>query len=107
MTKRVLPLAAAVAVLMFVGAAVAADKAADKDKAASTVTGTISKVSADSITVTDKDGKDHQLSLGKNAVVTIDGNAGKVTDLKEKSMVTVTLNADNKTQADKIDVKTK
>jgi len=103
MMKRVLPLAAAVAVFVFVGAVFAADK----DKDAGTVMGTISKVSADSITVTDKDGKDHALTVVKTAKVTIDGQEAKLSDLKEKSMVTVTLNADNKTQADRIEVKTK
>jgi hypothetical protein len=105
---RVLSLTAALALVVFVGAAVAAEKA-DKAAADSTVTGTISKVSADSITITDKDGKDHMLTVAKDAKIQCDGKDCKLVDLdptKVKS-VTVTLNADNKKQADKIDALTK
>jgi len=107
MMKRVASVAAAVAVVLFVGAVIAADK--DKDKAASTVTGTISKVSDTGITVTDKDGKDHALTVGKDAKITCDGTACKLADLDPKKVksVTVTLNADTKTQADKIEAATK
>jgi hypothetical protein len=104
MTQRVLSLAAALAVVVFVGAAFAAEKA----KADSTVVGTISKVGDNSITVTDKDGKDFALTVAKDAKIQCDGKECKLADLDPKKVmsVTVTLNADNKAQADKIDAKT-
>jgi hypothetical protein len=103
MMKRVLALAAAAAVFVFVGAVLAADKAA-----ADTVTGVIAKVSDTSITVTDKDGKDHALQVAKDAKIQCDGQACKLSDLDPKKVtsVTVTLNAD-KTMAALIDAKTK
>jgi hypothetical protein len=102
--RRVVSLTAALAVVMFVGAAFAADK----DKAAGTVTGTISKVGDNTITVTDKDGKDFALTVGKDAKIQCDGKDCKLADLDPKKVmsVTVTLNADNQKQADKIDAKT-
>lgn len=102
---RVVSLAAALAVVVFVGAVFAADKA---DKG-STVAGTIAKVGDGTITVTDKDGKDHALTVAKDAKIQCDGQACKLADLDPKKVlaVTVTLNADNKTQADMIDAKTK
>jgi hypothetical protein len=109
MMRRVLSLTAALAVVLFVGAAVAADKTdKDKDNTGSTVTGTVSKVSSDSITVTDSNGKDHMLTIAKDAKITCDGKDCKLADLdpsKVKS-VTVTLNTDDKTKADKIEAKT-
>jgi hypothetical protein len=103
MMKRVASLAAALAVVVFVGAAFAAEK----DKA-STVVGTISKVGDNTITVTDKDGKDIALTVAKDAKIQCDGKECKLADLDPKKVmsVTVTLNADNKAQADKIDAKT-
>jgi hypothetical protein len=106
MMKRVASLAAAAAVVLFVGAVVAAEK----EKAAdATVMGTIAKVGDNTITVTDKDGKDHALTVGKDAKISCDGKDCKLADLDPKKVtsVTITLNADNKTQADKIDAKTK
>lgn len=106
--KRVLSLTAALAVMVFVvGVAAAAEaKAAAKD---STVAGTITKVGDGTITVTDKDGKDHALTVSKTATIQCDGKDCKLADLdpKKVKMVTVTLNADNKSQADKIDAATK
>ena len=67
MMNRVLSLGAALAVVVFVGAVVAADKPAAPDKSNSAITGTLSSVAADSITVTDKDGKDHKLTVDKDA----------------------------------------
>jgi anti-sigma-K factor RskA len=106
MMKRVLSLTAALAVMVFVTAAFAADAAKEK-AAASTVTGTVAKTGADSISVTDKDGKTHELTVAKDAKIQCDGKDCKLADLTKGTMVTVTLNADNKTQADKIDAKTK
>jgi len=109
MRKHVLSLVAALAVVVFVTAAFAADKPADKDKAASTVVGTITKVGDNTITVTDKDGKDHALTVSKTATIQCDGKDCKLADLDPKKVasVTVTLNADTKTQADKIEAATK
>jgi len=103
MTKRVLSLAAALAVVLFVSAAFArAEKAAD-----STVVGTVSIAGDGKITITDKDGKDHALTVAKTATIQCDGKDCKLEDLKKGTAVTVTLNADNATQADKIDAKSK
>ena len=76
------------------------------DKADSTVTGTIPKAANRQITMTDKDGKDHQLTVAKDAKVTCDGKDCKMADLKKGTAVTVTLNADHKDEADKIEAKT-
>jgi uncharacterized cupredoxin-like copper-binding protein len=107
MMKRVAGLAAALAVMVFVVAAVAADKVAAKD---STVVGTITKVSAAdlTITVTDKDGKDHALTISKTATIQCDGKDCKLADLDPKKVVsiTATLNPDHKDVADKLDAKT-
>jgi anti-sigma-K factor RskA len=106
MMKRLVSVAAALAVVMVVAAAaVAADKA---PAAPSTVTGTITKVGDNTITVTDKDGKDHALTVSKTATVTCDGKDCKLADLDPKKVasVTVTLNADQKDTADKIEAKT-
>ncbi len=107
MMKRLVSLAAAAAVAVFVTAAFAsAAKAAD-----STVVGTITKVSAadSTITVTDKNGKDHALTIAKDAKVTCDGKDCKLADLDptKVKMVTVTLDATIKTQANSIDAATK
>jgi hypothetical protein len=105
MMKRVLSLTAALAVVVFVSAAFAsAAKAAD-----STVVGTIAKVSStdNTITVTDKDGKDHALTMAKDAKITCDGKDCKLADLAKGTAVTVTLNANDKTTAQQIDAKTK
>ena len=106
MMKRVLSLAAALAVVVFVSAAFAADKAEKAEKAGSTVTGTVAKTGDNSITITDKDGKDHALTVAKDAQIQCDGKACKLADLAKGTMVTVTLN-DDKTAATQIDAKTK
>jgi hypothetical protein len=105
--KRILSLVAALAVVAFVGSAARADKAPAADKANNTVTGTLSKASADSITITDSTGKDRTLTVSKDAKVTCDGKDCQLADLKNGTSVTVTLNADHKDEADKIDAKTK
>ncbi len=107
--KQVLSLAAAFAVVVFVGSAVRADKAAAPDKAASTVAGTVSTISAAdlTITVTDKNGKDHPLTVAKDAKIQCDGKDCKLADLAKGTMVTVTLNPDHKDVASQIDAKTK
>ena len=105
MMKRVLSLAAALAVVVFVSAAFAADAAKEK-AAGSTVTGTVAKTGDGSITVTDKEGKDHALTVAKDAKIQCDGKDCKLADLAKGTMVTVTLN-DDKTAATQIDAKTK
>jgi hypothetical protein len=104
MMKQVLSLVAALAVMVFV---VGLASAKDKDKP-STVNGTITKVGDNSITVTDKDGKDHVLTVSKTATIQCDSKDCKLADLdpKKVSAVTVTLNPDHKDVADKIDAKT-
>jgi hypothetical protein len=101
MLKQVASLVAALAVVVFVGAVYA--KAAD-----ATVSGTLTKVGDNTITVTDKDGKDHALTVAKDAKIQCDGKDCKLADLDPKKVtsVTVTLDADKKDVADKIDAKT-
>ena len=76
---------------------------------ASKVTGTVTKVGDNSITVTDKDGKDHALTVAKDTKIRVDGQDSKLADLDPTKVttVTVTLNADDKTTAAAIDAKTK
>ncbi len=109
--KQLLSLVAALAVVAFVGSAARADKvsAAAPDKAASTVAGTVSTVSAADlkITVTDKDGKDHELTVAKDAKIQCDGKTCKLDEIKKGTTVTVTLNPDHKDQASEIDAKLK
>ncbi len=108
--KQLLSLVAALAVVAFVGSTARADKAASApDKAASTVAGTVSTISANDlkITVTDKDGKDHELTVAKDAKIQCDGKECKLDDLKKGTMVTVTLNPNHKDVASEIDAKTK
>ena len=109
MMKRVLSLTAALAVVVFVSAAFAADAKSAAAKDASTVVGTIAKVSStdNTITVTDKDGKDHALTMAKDAKITCDGKDCKLADLAKGTAVTVTLNANDKTTAQQIEAKTK
>jgi len=98
MMKRVLSLAAALAVVMFVGAAMAADKPADKDKPSDTsnskVTGTVSTTAEGKLTITDKDGKDHALMVAKDAKIQCDGKDCKLDDLKKGTTVTATVKKD-------------
>ena len=98
MLHRIASLTAALALCCFVGAAVAADKtAADKTSdttSNSKVTGTVEKASADSLTITDKDGKEHKLMVAKDATVTCDGKECKAADLKAGATVTVSTKKD-------------
>ena len=106
MMHRVLSLGAAVAVVLFVGAVVAADKPAAPDKSNSALTGTLSAVAADSITVTDSKGNDHKLTVDKDATATCDGKKCAVADLKKGVSVSVTTKKDDNTVATAIDAKT-
>jgi hypothetical protein len=106
--KQVLSLAGALTVVVFVGSTVRADKF-NADKSDSTVAGTVSTIAAADlkITVTDKDGKDHALTVARDAKIQCDGKDCKLADLTKGTMVTVTLNPDHKDTADKIEAKTK
>lgn len=107
MLQRVASLGAALALVVFVGAAVAADKtAADKAASNSAISGTLNKVSADSITITDNSGKEHTMTVDKNADVTCDGKTCKVDDLKKGVTVRVTPKKDDATVASRIEAKT-
>ena len=108
MMQRVLSLGATLALVVFVGAAVAADKdnpTVGKSNS-NAITGMVSKVTADSITVTDKDGKDHVLSVGKEAAVNCDGKKCTLADLKAGVSVTVTTQKGDNTVATDIEAKT-
>ena len=107
MMHRVLSLGAALALVLFVGAAVAADTKAAPDKSTSNsaLTGTVSNIAADSITVTDKDGKDHKLTVAKDATVSCDGKKCAVADLKKGVSVTVTTMKGDATVATDIEAK--
>jgi hypothetical protein len=93
--KGVMTVLAAVC-LMVSGAAYAQEtgKAADKPmKPGKTMTakGTVKSVSADSLTVTDKDGKDWTFAVDKDTEVTAKGASHKTADKKEageKTMIT-------------------
>ena len=108
MLHRVLSLAAALALLGFVGASHAADKTSadksDSDNAA--IRGTLDKVGADSITVTDNNGKEHTMTVDKSADVTCDGKECKLSDLKKGVMVRVTAKRDDRTVAEKVEAST-
>lgn len=94
MSYRSLPLVlVALALALFVGGAVvAAEKSHD---------GKVVKAGDGKLTMTDKDGKEHSHTVAANAVITIDGKAAKLEDLKAGQMITVTTTEDLK-QATKI-----
>ncbi len=91
MLHRVLSLAAALALVGFVGVAVAADKAAPAEKDQNTHNVTIVKVEGNNLTVTGKDGKEHTHAVAKDATITCDGKECKLTDLKDGDKAVVTL----------------
>ena len=91
MLHRVLSLAAALALVGFVGVAVAADKAAPTDKDSNTHNVTIVKVEGNKLTVTGKDGKEHTHDVAKDAAITCDGKECKLDDLKDGDKAVVTL----------------
>ncbi len=91
MLHRVLSLAAALALVGFVGVAVAADKAAPVEKDNNTHNVTIVKVEGNNLTVTGKDGKEHTHAVAKDATITCDGKECKLDDLKKDDKAVVTL----------------
>ena len=102
MTQRVLSLALTAMFVLAVSVVVAADK----DKSDSKVVGTVSVAGDGKITVTDKDGKDHALTVAKDAKISCDGKDCKLADLKKGTAVTVGLNPDHKDVAASIEAKT-
>jgi hypothetical protein len=98
-------LAAALAVVVFVGAAIAAEPAKAADKSNSAITGTVTKAGDGAITVTDASGKDHKLMVDKAADISCDGKVCKLEDLKNGVSVTVTTKKDDTTVATKIEAK--
>jgi hypothetical protein len=89
---------AVVALVCFVAAPAQAEKKAD------TVEGTFVKVDGKTLTVKDKDAKEHSCEVAADAKVTCDGKECKVDDLKAGVKVKVTL-TDKK--ATKIEASTK
>lgn len=59
------------------------------------IKGKIKSADATKVVVTDKDGKDHTVTVDEKTKVTLgDGKAGKTTDLKKDDEVTVTAEKD-------------
>jgi hypothetical protein len=89
MMNRVLSLSAAVALLVFVGLAVAADKSDKPDD--NTHTGLVASVADGKLTMTDKDGKnEHTHAVAKDAKITCNGKECKLEDLKKGAVIVVT-----------------
>jgi hypothetical protein len=111
MLKRLLPLAA-IAVLGFVGAVLAADK--DKDaKADEAVKGTFTKFDATTgaLTITDDKGKDQTFTLSKDVKITCDGKDCKMDDVaaaaKDNKLKGATVSVTGTAAAPKtVDIKT-
>jgi hypothetical protein len=102
MMNRFLPLSAAVALLLFAGLAVAADKS---DKPAdNTHAGVVVAVADGKLTMTDKDGKnEHSHTVAKDAKITCDGKECSLDDLKKGFAIVVTTKEGDSTVAVKID----
>jgi hypothetical protein len=95
MLNRMLSLAAVAALVLFVGAAYAADKDAKPDD--NTHTGTFVSFSDGKLVMTDKDGKEHSHTLTKDVKVIIDSKDAKMDDLKtvtKGATLTVTTDKD-------------
>jgi UDP-N-acetylmuramyl tripeptide synthase len=89
MMNRVLSLSAAVALLLFVGMAVAADKSDKADD--NTHSGLVASVADGKLTMTDQDGKnEHTHVVSKDAKITCNGKECKLEDLKKGSVIVVT-----------------
>jgi anti-sigma-K factor RskA len=102
MMQRVLTLSLAAMFVLAVSVVVAADK----EKSDSKVVGTVSVAGDGKITVTDKDGKDHAMTVAKDAKISCDGKECKLEDLKKGTAVTIGLNPDHKDVASSIEAKT-
>jgi hypothetical protein len=89
MMHRVLSLTAAVALVLFVGLAVAADKSDKPDD--NTHSGLVASVADGKLTMTDKDGKnEHTHVVAKDAKITCNGKECKLEDLKKGAVIVVT-----------------
>lgn len=87
MGYRIIPrLLAALALVLFVTAARADDKADQAD----THEGKVVKVIGNKVVMTDKDGKEHSHTLAADAKVTCDSKACKAEDLKPGQKIRVT-----------------
>jgi hypothetical protein len=94
MSHRVLPLLlVALALACFLALPASA---ADKNN---THDGTVVKAGDGKLTMTGKDGKEHSHNVAKDAKVTINGKPGKLDDLKEGMMITVTTDDNNNVTA--------
>ena len=87
MMNRILALSASLAVVAFVGTAVADDKPAD----ANTHTGIVVSAADGKLTMTGKDGKEHSHAVAKDAKISCDGKDCKLEDLKKGQTATVTV----------------
>ena len=68
-----------------------------KDAPAKTHEGKVLSVAGDNLTTTCSEGKEHCHTMAKDAKVTCDGKASKVSDLKAGADVRVTTHMDDKT----------
>jgi hypothetical protein len=101
MTHRILSLSAALAVALFIAAAVRADNAKPADN---THTGVVVSIADGKLTMTDKDGKnEHSHTVAADAKITFDGKECKLEDLKKGFAITVTTKEGDATVAVKID----
>jgi hypothetical protein len=109
MLNRVLSLTVAAALVLFVGAAFAADKDKDAKPADDTHAGTFISFADGKLVMNDDKGKEMTHTLAKDAKVTIDGKEAKPDDLKlltKGAPLTVTVDKD-KAVALKVDAKSK
>lgn len=86
---------ATLAMSLFVGAGASAAEPAAPPKAAADQdqhTGTVVSASDGKLTMTSADGKEHSHDIGPDVKVHINGQAGKLTDLKKGDKITVTTN---------------
>jgi hypothetical protein len=110
MMHRVSSLGLAVAFVLAMGVAVAADKDKPVTKSDSTVVGTVAKVDTGliTVTVTDDKGKtsDQDVKVAKDAEVTLEGKKADLKDLTKGLHVTVTTKKDGDNRvATKIEAK--
>ena len=98
MFYRMVPVAA-LAVAMFMAAPALAEKAADQ----ATHDGKVVSVTADTIVMTGKDGKEHTHALAADAKVTCDGKECKLKELKPGMKIRVTTKKEDKKEATRIE----
>ena len=97
MMHRVLSMTAALALVVFAGLAVAADKS---DKADDTHSGVVVSAGDGKLTMTDKDGKnEHTYTVAKDAKITSNGKESKLENLKKGTTVVVVVVVTGDTKA--------